>query len=124
MAVTIPRNDHRAVWYFLIGLGLGILTDALYPAPHHTIRYSLGFLLGTLIMSVPIGLVCWAVWRGHYWAKALVIAVTLYGFARPLLHFSELRAPQVTPRFVLLMVSLTPRLAAVGIIARDLLRRP
>ncbi|WP_187315922.1 hypothetical protein [Hymenobacter sp. BT190] len=54
----------------------------------------------------------------------LVILVTLYGFIKPLIHFSELRLPNYTPQFALFMISLIPRIASVAIIIRDLLRRP
>jgi sulfite exporter TauE/SafE len=124
MAVTIPKNDRRAVWYFLIGLVLGALTEVLYPTAHHSIRFSLGYLIGVLLMAIPISLVCWAIWRGHYWAKVLLIAATMYGVVKPLFYFSELQVPELTPRLALLALTLIPRLGAVVILSRDLLRRP
>jgi hypothetical protein len=124
MAVTIPANDRKAVWCILVSFGIGLLANALYPTPFNSLRFSVGTLIGLLLMGVPVALVLWAVWRGQYWAKVLVILVTLYGFTRPLFHFAELQQPDYTPRIALLMLSLIPRIASTVILARDLLRRP
>jgi hypothetical protein len=124
MAVTIRKNDRLVVWCFLISIGITMLTWGLYPTAGYSIRFSLGYLIGVLLMAIPIGLVCWAIWRGHYWAKLLLIAVTMYGFVKPLFYFSELQVPELTPRLALLGLSLIPRIAGVVILLRDLLRQP
>ncbi|MCA8830148.1 hypothetical protein [Hymenobacter pini] len=124
MAVTIPKNDHRAVWLLLTSLALVLLGYAVFPTAERAVDYSLGYLLSLLITLVPIGIVCWAVWRGAYGVKLLVIGMSLYEFVKPLFHFSRLQIPPFTPQFIVLTVSLIPWMAAVIILARDLLRRP
>ncbi|MBG8554070.1 hypothetical protein [Hymenobacter guriensis] len=124
MAVTISNNDHRAVWWFLTGLFIAVSTEAAYRTEPHFVRLSPAYFLGVAIMVVPVGLVCWAVWRGHYWAKLLIVAATLYGLLRPLFYLPLLHLPEFTPRLALLALALMARLAALFIIIRDLLRRP
>ncbi|MBT9392371.1 hypothetical protein KLP40_04280 [Hymenobacter sp. NST-14] len=124
MAVTIPANDRKAVWCIIVSFGIVLLANALYSTPSIGLRFSVGTLIGLLLMGTPVALVLWAVWRGQYWAKVLVILVTLYGFTRPLFHVTELQLPNYTPRFALLMLSLIPRIASTILLTRDLLRRP
>ncbi|MBO0360650.1 hypothetical protein J0X19_22005 [Hymenobacter sp. BT186] len=124
MAVTIPANDHRAVWWFLASMVIPFLAPLLFPEPQHPIHFTSDFInIGGLIYFLLLSFMCWAVWHGRLWAKMLLIPALVFGIIFPLNPLLQHKSIEITPRTALIYMAALARLIALFILTRDLLTR-